>query len=82
MMKTVSATLCLGFLASSPSLAQDLYRCDLADGRTVYQSDQCVLGAQQTPIDLQNLRREQFRKARELEREQKRQKTGAVKTAG
>jgi Spy/CpxP family protein refolding chaperone len=82
MTNIIRAALVLGFLACSPSLASDLYRCDLADGRTVYQGDQCQIGAGQKAIDRQNARREQIRKAREQEREQKRQKSGAVKTAG
>lgn len=81
MMKIVSAALCLGFLACSPSLASDLYRCDSAK-RTVYQATQCEIGAQQRAIDSQNARREQIRKSQERERQQKREKTAAGTTAG
>lgn len=81
MMKIIKLALCLGFLASGPSLASDLYRCDTAK-RTVYQATQCEVGAAQKAIDPQNARREQIRKSRELEREQKRQKSAAGATAG
>jgi hypothetical protein len=81
MMKNFKAALYLGFLACSPSLASDLYRCDLADGRTVYQGDQCQIGAGQRAIDRPNAKREEIRRARELEKQQKRQKDAAQTTA-
>ena len=81
MMNIARAALYFGFLACGPALAQDLYRCDTPK-RTVYQATQCEVGAQQKAIDSQNARREQIRKARELEREQKRQKSAAGATAG
>ena len=81
MMNIIRASLILGFLACSPSLASDLYRCDLADGRTVYQGDQCQIGAGQRAIDRPNARREEIRRARELEKQQKRQKDAARTTA-
>jgi hypothetical protein len=81
MMNIVRAALVLGFLACSPSLASDLYRCDFADGRTVYQGDQCQIGAGQRAIDPQNARREQIRKTREQERQQKQQKSPPGTTA-
>jgi len=81
MKKIVSAALYLGFLACTPSIASDLYRCDTAQ-RTVYQATQCEIGAAQKAIDPQNARREQIRKSRDLEREQKRQKSVTATTAG
>ena len=81
MMNIVRAALYIGFLACSPSLASDLYRCDLVDGRTVYQGDQCQIGAGQRAIDPQNARREQIRRTLEQQRQQKRQKSAARTTA-
>jgi hypothetical protein len=72
----------LGFLACSPSAASDLYRCDFADGRVVYQGTQCQIGVRQKAIDTPNARREQIQKALEQERQQKRQKSAAGTTAG
>jgi hypothetical protein len=77
MMNIVRAAMYLGVLACSSSFAADLYRCDWADGRTVYQAAQCGMGAQQTAIDPKNAKREQFRKSQEQERLQKRQKSEA-----
>lgn len=73
-MKNVKAAMVLGFLACSPSLAADLYRCDYANGRTLYQATQCEIGVQQRAIDPANARREQIRESLEQERLKKRQK--------
>lgn len=82
-MKTiVTAAVWLACLAFAPSFAADLYRCDLPNGRTVYQSAQCELGAAQKAIDRKNARREQIRKSLQKEREQKLQKQRASTTAG
>ena len=82
MMNIVRAAIYLGFLAAcSPSLASDLYRCDLTDRRTVYQGSQCEIGVKQKAIDPQNARREQIRKSLEQERQQKREKNAAATTA-
>lgn len=82
MMNIVRAAMYLDFLACSPSLAADLYRCDHANRRTVYQGTECEIGVQQRAIDPQNARREQIRKSLEQERQQKRQKSAAETTAG
>ena len=64
----------LGILACTPALAQDLYRCDYANGRIVYQATQCEIGVHQRAIDPANARREQIREAIEQERLKKREK--------
>ena len=56
----------LGILSCSPALASDLYRCDFADGRVVYQGTQCQIGVRQRAIDSENAKREQIE--RELDR--------------
>lgn len=82
MMNIIRAAMYLGFLAGSPSFASDLYRCDLADRRVVYQGAQCEIGVKQRAIDPSNARREQIRKTLEQERQQKQQKSDAGTTAG
>jgi hypothetical protein len=74
-MNITRAAVCLGVLACSPAFASDVYRCDLKDGRTVYQGAQCEIGTQETAIDARNARREQVKKSLEQERQLKRQKT-------
>ena len=81
MTKYFRAAMILGFLACSPALAQDLYRCDYPDGRVVYQGSQCEIGVKQTALDSENAKREQIQKAMEEERQKKRQKSEAVSTA-
>lgn len=82
MMKNFSAAMVLGFFACGPSLASDLYRCDFADGRVVYQGTQCQIGVRQTAIDPPNARREQIQKSLEQERQRKRRKSAEGKTEG
>lgn len=83
MINIVRAATCLGLLAAcSPALSSDLYRCDMADRRVVYQGTQCDIGAAQKAIDSKNARREQIRKTMDQERQQKRQKEVAANTAG
>jgi hypothetical protein len=82
MMNIFRASMCLGLLACSQSLAQDLYRCDHAGRRVVYQGSECEIGVQQRAIDPSNARREQIRKSQEQEREQRRLKSAAGTTAG
>ena len=72
----------LSLLACGPALAQDLYRCDYADGRVVYQGAQCEIGVKQTALDSENAKREQIQKSMEEERLKKRQKSQAAKTSG
>ena len=74
MTNDIRVAMALGFLASTPAVAADLYRCDYANGRTVYQGTQCEIGVQQRAIDPANARREQVRDALEAERLKKRQK--------
>ena len=73
------ASLILGFLFCSPTIAQenaqDLYRCDHPDGRIVYQASKCSIGVRQTAIDSQNAKREKFKQAQERERQRRKQKT-------
>ena len=82
MMNMIKAATCVGFLACSPSLATDLFRCDYPDGRIVYQGAQCEIGVKQTSIDSENAKREQIRKSLEQERQKRLEKSTAVKTAG
>jgi hypothetical protein len=81
MTNNFGAAMVLGFLACGPSLASDLYRCDFADGRVVYQGTQCQIGVRQKAIDTPNARREQILKSLERDRQLKRQKNAAG-TAG
>ena len=82
MMNITRATAaCLGFLACSSSFASDLYRCDQADRRVVYQGSQCAIGVKQRAIDPTNARREQIRRTLEQERQQK-QKSEVATTQG
>jgi len=67
-MKYINAAMFLGFLACTPALASDLYRCDMVNGKTTYQGTQCGMDAQQRAIDPKNARREQIRKSLEQER--------------
>ena len=76
------AAMYLGFLACSPSFAADLYRCDWADGRVMYQDSQCAIGVNQRAIDSQNAKREQIRKTLEQERQRKQRNSAARTTAG
>jgi hypothetical protein len=73
-MKITRAAVVLGFIACSPAVAQDLYRCDYANGKTLYQATQCDIGVQQRAIDPANARREQIRESLEQDRLKKRQK--------
>ena len=77
----VRASLYLAFLFSTASLAQDLYRCDLPDGRVVYQDSQCQIGTDQRALDPENARRERIEKAEEQAREARRQKSTTKTTA-
>ena len=76
------AAMYLGLLACSPSFAAELYRCDLADGRVLYQDAQCAIGVNQRAIDSESARREQIRKSLEEERQRKRRDSAARTTAG
>ena len=80
MVKNFSAAMVLGFLACSPSLASDLYRCDFADGRVVYQGTQCQIGVRQRAIDPENAKREQIERDLERVRLQKLRQKEATKT--
>jgi hypothetical protein len=66
-MKITRTAVVLGFIACSPALAQDLYRCDYIN-QTVYQGSPCAIGVQQRAIDPANARREQIRDSMERER--------------
>jgi len=79
MMNIVRAAMVLGFLAaSSPSFASDLYRCDSADRRTLYQATQCEIGLKQRALDPQNAKRERIK----LEQERKQQKSREMPVTG
>ncbi len=80
MRNSVRAAMVLGLLASGPSFASDLYRCDSRDGRTLYQGSQCAIGVKQKAIDPQNARREQIQKSLEEERRQKQQQKEVAAT--
>lgn len=71
MMTTLRVGMYLGFLAAcGPSLASDLYRCDSADRRTLYQATQCEIGVRQRAIDPQNAKRERIKLEQERQRKQ------------
>jgi len=72
MMNTLRVGLCLGFLAAcGSSVASDLYRCDMVNGKTTYQGTQCGLDAQQRAIDPRNARREQIKRTLDEQRRHK-----------
>jgi hypothetical protein len=79
MMNIVRAAMVLGFLAAcGPSLASDLYRCDSADRRTLYQATQCEIGVKQRALDPQNAKRERIKLEQERQRKQQKSEETAV----
>jgi hypothetical protein len=65
------ALLCLGMFA--PSVAADIYRCKLPDGRVAYQATPCSVGEQKA-VDDRKARAQLAQKVRKEEEDRKAKK--------